>query len=96
MPSKTSPKTLVMALLILSTLVHTLCGDLHKPEDPAELMRSLGALFLIGAIALTMGTTQTLVGAFEREVRRDYRSLNGMNARSTTNYKCLGMPHLHL
>jgi hypothetical protein len=96
MPSKISPKTSVLVLLILGTLVHALCSDLHDPEDPAELIRGFGTTRLTETAALMMRTMLT-VNVLEKTVARVKRFRTGMKARNTTNYKCLCVPRaLHL
>jgi len=97
MLSKISLKTSVLALLILSTLVHALRSDLHNPEDPAELIMVLGILLLTKTAALMMRTVLTLANVLKKIIARVKRFGTGMKARNTTNYKCLCVPRaLHL
>ena len=97
MPSKISPKTSVLVLLILGTLVHALCSDLHGPEDPAELIWGFGATRLTETAALMMRTMLTIVNVLEKAVARVKRFRTGMKSRNTTNCKCLCVPRaLHL
>jgi hypothetical protein len=97
MPSKISPKTSVLVLLILGTLVHALCSDLHDPEDPAELIRGFGTTRLIETAALMMRTMLTIGNVLEKTVARVKRFRTGPKARNTTNCKCLCAPRaLHL
>lgn len=97
MPSKITPKTSVLVLLILGTSVHALCSDLHDPEDPAELIRGFDTTRLIETAALMMRIMLTAVNVSEKTVARVKRFRTGMKARNTTNYKCLCVPcALHL
>ena len=92
MPSKISPKTSVLVLLILGTLIHALCSDLHNPEEPAELLRGFGTTRLTETAALMMRTMLTAVNVLEKTVVRVKRFRTGTKARNTTNYKCLCVP----
>ena len=97
MRTKISPKTSVLVLLILGTLVHALCSDLHSPEDPAERIRVFGALRLRETAALMMRTMLTVVNVLENPGARVKRFRTGMKTRNTSNYKCLCVPRaLHL
>jgi hypothetical protein len=64
-PSKISPKTSVLVVLIFGTLVHALCSDLHSPEDPAELISVFGALRLRETVALMMRVALIAVNVLE-------------------------------
>ena len=96
MPSKISAKTTLLVLLALGTLVHTLCSDLHSPEDPAEFVLVIGAHRLTKTAALMMRSVVFVVCVLRKTAVRIKRFSTGTKARNTTNYKCLVPRELHL
>ncbi|MGZ4902312.1 MAG: hypothetical protein ACXVI3_02085 [Halobacteriota archaeon] len=96
MPSNISAKTTVLVLLTLGTLVHTLGGDLHSPEDPAGFVLVIGAHRLTKTAALVMSTVAFVGNVLRTTIARVKRFSTGTKARNTMNYKCLVPRALHL
>ena len=97
MPSKRSAKTTVLVLLTLGTLVHTLCGDLHSPEDPVEFTRVTAAYRLTKTAALMIRTLVFVVDVLRKTAAHIKFFCTGAKAWQTTNCKCLCVPReLHL
>ena len=92
MPSKVFPKTTVLVLLTLGTIVHALCSDLHSPEDPAEFIRVIAALRLTETAALMTRIGEVLGNVVGKTVDRAKPFSSGTKARNVTNYKCLNLP----